>query len=783
MAFLFAGANMAIEYPKPIAVTPVPNVRYREFTKCGQKPLAGGRIWTYEANSTTPKVTYKDPYGITPNTNPIILDAAGEADIYLNGTYRFVVEDKTGVIQKDVAKIGSWYSGDLDDQFKSLNDALETSAQQLMQPLQDAIDTALASGAGDAGWTDTLIQVIGGTSQRSLNSDSRFGQANRFISNLAYPLGAFVLLNDGTEVMSILHNNKNDPNLDMTGWQSKDLRSVDELRSSRGLSKGTIVNLKSVYLGQNTGGGQFIITQKSGLVDDGGTVIKMENLGENIYAVRLNFTEATPDMFGCIGDGITDDTESFLKFAKSPHQHKTADKFYAIKDTALFTVSHPNSVIDLSKSTIVGADFDYVAVKVIVDSVIQTLKIKAGSYDGEGVVNGYLEAISVGIGEADIVELTHNGAIRNLSNSRNTKATFGTRLEVLTKVAKSLNPVVSNVYNINGTAGVQGAVGAGVYNFTQLGLVENPTIDGVYTNNVDADGVSIFEAKLSLSTGTGLAIVRNGDFKQCAGRAIKTQCSLYAQDNTINLKEIEKGVVITNWRGIDAQFGNLIAKNTSFSLWGRNTLSPSGDTCLFTTNGNPKTLGSQNIEDVTIDGDSTIRYLLLINVNDVKDVFIDRVKLLSPQSDLSCLYVTAGRRVHNTISIRNISKGWSANKRLLIDTVLNTKTSKLVVENIEWDGYPTLDVSFFNQLKVLNANIIIEGTLTYGAIDPLSMFTYTTDKSSGGLTYTNTNIPAWAKRYIKYEKGVVFSDLRNNSLTQSNGRFYQSLSNLPSEIN
>lgn len=174
VAFLFAGANMTIELPKPIAVTPVPNVRYREFTKCGQKPLSGGQIWTYDANSTTPKVTYQDPYGLTPNTNPIVLDAAGEADIYLDGTYRFVVKDKNGVIQKDVSKIGSWYSGDIEDQFKSLNDALETSAQQLMQPLQDAIDAALAAGAGDAGWTDTLIStgIDGGKNQNSLNRSS-----------------------------------------------------------------------------------------------------------------------------------------------------------------------------------------------------------------------------------------------------------------------------------------------------------------------------------------------------------------------------------------------------------------------------------------------------------------------------------------------------------------------------------------------------------------------------------------------------------------------------------
>lgn len=152
---------MSFELPKPKAVTPVPNVRHREFDKCGAI-LAGGQIWTYEANSTTPKITYKDPYGITPNTNPIILDANGEADIFLNGTYRFVVKDKKGVVQKDVARIGSWYSGDLDDQLKNVNDLLETSAQQLMQPLSDAINAALAAGAGANGWTDKLVAMTGG---------------------------------------------------------------------------------------------------------------------------------------------------------------------------------------------------------------------------------------------------------------------------------------------------------------------------------------------------------------------------------------------------------------------------------------------------------------------------------------------------------------------------------------------------------------------------------------------------------------------------------------------
>lgn len=161
---------MSINLPTPKAVTPVPNVRHREFDKCGSI-LAGGQIWTYEANSTTPKVTYKDPYGLTPNTNPIALDANGEADIFLNGTYRFVVQDKKGVVQKDVARIGSWYSGDLDDQMKSVNDLLETSSQTLMQPLADAINTALAAGAGEAGWDSSLV-ADGNENQKTINNET-----------------------------------------------------------------------------------------------------------------------------------------------------------------------------------------------------------------------------------------------------------------------------------------------------------------------------------------------------------------------------------------------------------------------------------------------------------------------------------------------------------------------------------------------------------------------------------------------------------------------------------
>lgn len=87
-------------------VTPMPMIRARFFDDNG-RPLSGGKIYTYEPNSTTPKTTYKDLAATTPNTNPILLDVAGEANIYFDGLYRVIVESWRGEKLYDVDNIGA----------------------------------------------------------------------------------------------------------------------------------------------------------------------------------------------------------------------------------------------------------------------------------------------------------------------------------------------------------------------------------------------------------------------------------------------------------------------------------------------------------------------------------------------------------------------------------------------------------------------------------------------------------------------------------------------------
>lgn len=59
--------------------------------------LVGGKVYTYLAGTSTPKVTYQD-YGFgASNTNPVILDARGEAEIWLDGNYKVTLKDSSDV--------------------------------------------------------------------------------------------------------------------------------------------------------------------------------------------------------------------------------------------------------------------------------------------------------------------------------------------------------------------------------------------------------------------------------------------------------------------------------------------------------------------------------------------------------------------------------------------------------------------------------------------------------------------------------------------------------------
>lgn len=72
---------------------------FRAFTANGA-PLVGGKLFSYAAGTSTPQATYTDASLSVPNANPVILDANGQAPVWLSALgYKLILQDSLGVVQ------------------------------------------------------------------------------------------------------------------------------------------------------------------------------------------------------------------------------------------------------------------------------------------------------------------------------------------------------------------------------------------------------------------------------------------------------------------------------------------------------------------------------------------------------------------------------------------------------------------------------------------------------------------------------------------------------------
>lgn len=79
------------------SLSPAPKL---QFFGTDGLPLIGGKLYTYSAGTTTPIATYTDHTQNNQNTNPIILDSNGEADVWLSDSinYKFVLKTSADVL-------------------------------------------------------------------------------------------------------------------------------------------------------------------------------------------------------------------------------------------------------------------------------------------------------------------------------------------------------------------------------------------------------------------------------------------------------------------------------------------------------------------------------------------------------------------------------------------------------------------------------------------------------------------------------------------------------------
>ncbi|HBO7660881.1 TPA: hypothetical protein L5A12_006562, partial [Pseudomonas aeruginosa] len=129
----------------------------QHFVDNNGHPLVGGRVYHYYAGTNTPKDTYQDSGQTIPNTNPIVLDARGEASIYGSGPYRQVLTTSSGVTIWDqvILDPSSAVGGDLD--------AFKADLANSTDPLK---------GAGLVGFSNSAVYADGtvGAGIREINA-------------------------------------------------------------------------------------------------------------------------------------------------------------------------------------------------------------------------------------------------------------------------------------------------------------------------------------------------------------------------------------------------------------------------------------------------------------------------------------------------------------------------------------------------------------------------------------------------------------------------------------
>lgn len=157
-------------------LNPSPKVQF--FDSNGD-PLVGGKLYTYAAGTTTPLATYIDQAQSGTNTNPVILDSRGEANVWLGttGLYKFVLTTSTDSAVWTVDNIGY--------QYLSPNDLYNQGTE---------VDVASASTVNIGAENTCFLRVTGTTTITSFGTTYKGPRYIRFAAALTLTHNASTLI-------------------------------------------------------------------------------------------------------------------------------------------------------------------------------------------------------------------------------------------------------------------------------------------------------------------------------------------------------------------------------------------------------------------------------------------------------------------------------------------------------------------------------------------------------------------------------------------------------------
>lgn len=259
-------------------------------------PLAGGKLFTYAAGTTNKQVSYTNSNGNTPNTNPIILDANGQCDLWLtlNLGYKLVLAPPWDT---DPPQAPFW-----------TEDNIETFAPVAVGNMIDELGSD-----GTPGFKAADNDFVPGTTTSLTLSESYGIKANLWVD--------FDALTQGADQYSLSGNTLT-------------------------FTSPIPVGVGTVYVKGGT-------TLTTGTPGSGSVTDSSISTGSALYRRITEWTSVMDPAYGAKGDGVTDDTTAIQACINAnPYVHFPAGKTF--KTTAAISVPTSCREIDGTASNMTG---------------------------------------------------------------------------------------------------------------------------------------------------------------------------------------------------------------------------------------------------------------------------------------------------------------------------------------------------------------------------------------------------------------------------------------------
>lgn len=304
---------------------PLPKMR---FTNQG-RPLIGGKVFFYVAGTSTPKNTFKDRSQSTLNSNPVILDSNGEADIWFEaGYYKVVLKSSTDVLIWTVDSIAADAQGlNLDD----LNAAITAAQAAAGEAAASATAAEESASRVDLGALDQA--VLDAQAAAAIATGAVSGSVNTFFAatkaaadSLAAGLGdgATVIVDrdetaGGVQTRRVVTSgvlgapvNELD-----AGQVARGVVAVDSIADLLALPEGQRKEglrylVKGYHAGSDVGGGTFYWDPASVIPVDGGVFFSVAGVATGRWIRILEDGAVHTDYYGPSKDDVSNDAPFIL---------------------------------------------------------------------------------------------------------------------------------------------------------------------------------------------------------------------------------------------------------------------------------------------------------------------------------------------------------------------------------------------------------------------------------------------------------------------------------------